>query len=134
MPRKQPDLPGDYVALLAELKGRITAARLKAALAVNSELILLYWQIGHDILRRQRNEGWGAKVVDRLAADLRLAFPEMTGLSPATSNTCGLSRMPIRAMNLCSRSLHKCRGATRWCFSTQSRSRTNANGTCGKPL
>jgi predicted nuclease of restriction endonuclease-like (RecB) superfamily len=81
MPRKQPDLSGDYAVLLAELKGRIAAARLKAALAVNSELILLYWQIGHDILRRQRDEGWGAKVVDRLAADLRRAFPEMTGLS-----------------------------------------------------
>lgn len=81
MPRKQPDLPGDYAGLLAELKGRITAARLKAALAVNSELILLYWQIGNDILQRQQVEGWGAKIVDRLAADLRRAFPEMTGLS-----------------------------------------------------
>jgi predicted nuclease of restriction endonuclease-like (RecB) superfamily len=81
MPRKQLDLSGDYAALLAELKERIAAARLKAALAVNSELILLYWQIGHDILRRQREEGWGAKVVDRLAADLGRAFPEMTGLS-----------------------------------------------------
>jgi predicted nuclease of restriction endonuclease-like (RecB) superfamily len=81
MPPKPPDLPDDYAALLAGLKGRIAAARLKAALAVNSELILLYWQIGHDILRRQRDEGWGAKVVDRLAADLRRAFPEMTGLS-----------------------------------------------------
>ncbi len=81
MPRKRPDLLGDYVALLAEIKSRITAARLKAAVAVNSELILLYWQIGGDILRRQRDEGWGAKVVDRLAADLRQVFPEMKGLS-----------------------------------------------------
>lgn len=81
MPRKRPDLSNDYAALLAELKERIAAARLKAALAVNSELILLYWQIGRDILRRQRDQGWGAKVVDRLAADLHRAFPEMTGLS-----------------------------------------------------
>jgi predicted nuclease of restriction endonuclease-like (RecB) superfamily len=81
MPRKQPDLPANYAGMLAELKGRIAAARLKAALAVNSELILLYWQIGRDILRQQRDEGWGAKVVDRLAADLRQTFPEMTGLS-----------------------------------------------------
>ena len=67
---------------LAHRTQRVDAgARLKAALAVNSELILLYWQIGHDILRRQRDEGWGAKVIDRLAADLRHAFPEMTGLS-----------------------------------------------------
>ncbi len=81
MPRKRSDVPADYAALLAELKERIAGARLKAALAVNAELILLYWQIGHDILRRQRDEGWGAKVIDRLAADLRHAFPEMTGLS-----------------------------------------------------
>lgn len=81
MPRKKPDLPSDYSGLLTELKERIAAARLKAAFAVNSELILLYWQIGHDILQRQRVEGWGAKIVDRLAADLRRAFPEMTGLS-----------------------------------------------------
>lgn len=81
MPRKKSNLPGDYAALLAELKERIAAARLKAALAVNSEPILLYWQIGYDILQRQRKEGWGTKVVDRLAADLRQTFPEMTGLS-----------------------------------------------------
>ena len=81
MPRKRSDLPDNYAALLGDLKSRIAAARLKAALAVNSELILLYWQIGRDILERQRDEGWGAKVVERLGADLRQAFPEMTGLS-----------------------------------------------------
>jgi predicted nuclease of restriction endonuclease-like (RecB) superfamily len=81
MPRKRADFPNDYVTLLAELKERIVAARLKASFAVNSELILLYWQIGQDILRRQRAEGWGTKIVDRLAADLRRAFPEMSGLS-----------------------------------------------------
>lgn len=81
MPRKRSDLPDTYAALLGDLKSRIAEARLKAALAVNSELILLYWQIGRDILERQRDEGWGAKVVERLGADLRQAFPEMTGLS-----------------------------------------------------
>jgi hypothetical protein len=49
-------------------------------LAVNRELVLLYWQIGRDILERQAAQGWGAKVVDRLAADLRAAFPEMNGV------------------------------------------------------
>lgn len=71
MPRKRSDLPDNYAALLGDLKSRIAAARLKAALAVNSELTLLYWQIGRDILERQRDEGWGAKVVERLGADLR---------------------------------------------------------------
>jgi predicted nuclease of restriction endonuclease-like (RecB) superfamily len=71
-----------YARFLDELKTRIRDARVRAALAVNRELVLLYWQIGREILRRQREEGWGAKVVGRLAADLRREFPEMTGLSP----------------------------------------------------
>ncbi len=70
-----------YATLLNELKARIHTARLNAALAVNQELILLYWSIGSGILERQRAEGWGAKVIDRLASDLRRDFPEMTGLS-----------------------------------------------------
>jgi len=72
----------DYATLLAALKERIRAARVRAAVAVNQELILLYWSIGRDILARMSAEGWGAKVVQRLARDLRRDFPEMTGLSP----------------------------------------------------
>ena len=77
-----PSAGDGYASLLAGLKERIRAARLKAAVAVNQELILLYWSIGRDILARQDTEGWGARIVDRLAADLRRDFPEMTGLSP----------------------------------------------------
>ena len=78
-----PHLPqsNGYAALLGDLKERIQSARLRAALAVNQELILLYWSIGRDILARQLDEGWGARVIDRLSADLRRDFPEMTGLS-----------------------------------------------------
>ncbi len=77
-----PSGEGDgYAALLADLKRRIRSARLRAALAVNQELVLLYWGIGRDILTRQSAEGWGSRVIDRLAADLRRDFPEMTGLS-----------------------------------------------------
>ena len=80
-PGRAPDSPKDYLALLAELKERIRSARLRASVAVNAELVLLYWSIGADILARQRQEGWGARVIDRLARDLRAAFPGMTGLS-----------------------------------------------------
>jgi predicted nuclease of restriction endonuclease-like (RecB) superfamily len=72
----------DYVQLLDTLKERIRSSRLKAALAVNEELILLYWSIGRDILDRQNSAGWGARIVDRLSADLKRDFPEMTGFSP----------------------------------------------------
>ena len=75
-------LPKGYDELLRQLKERIRSAQLRAGLAVNREMVLLYWQIGREILQRQEQEGWGAKVIDRLAADLRRAFPDMTGLSP----------------------------------------------------
>jgi predicted nuclease of restriction endonuclease-like (RecB) superfamily len=74
--------PEGYSAWLSDLKSRIHTARQRATLAVNRELVLLYWQIGRDILERQATQGWGAKVVDRLAADLHAAFPEMKGFSP----------------------------------------------------
>jgi predicted nuclease of restriction endonuclease-like (RecB) superfamily len=72
----------DYKSFLNDLRERIGAAQVRAALAVNSELVLLYWGIGRAILERQRQHGWGAKVIDRLSADLRRAFPEMKGFSP----------------------------------------------------
>lgn len=81
MPELVP-LPADYAAWLSELKTRIHNAQQRASLAVNRELVLLYWQIGRDILARQGREGWGAKVIERLAQDLRNAFPEMKGFSP----------------------------------------------------
>lgn len=73
--------PAGYESWLAELKERIHRARQVATLAVNRELIQLYWQIGEDILARQRAQGWGSKVIERLALDLRKAFPEMKGFS-----------------------------------------------------
>jgi len=77
-----PIAAADYEAFLRAIKTRIQTARHHAALAVNRELVLLYWHIGHEIATRQHDQGWGAKVVDRLAADLRLAFPDMKGFSP----------------------------------------------------
>ncbi len=74
-------LPPDYNQLLQTLKSRIQSAQVRAALAVNQELVLLYWQIGQEILSRQGQEGWGSKVITRLAKDLKQAFPEMKGFS-----------------------------------------------------
>ena len=74
--------PEGYANWLADLKSRIHSAQQRATLAVNRELVLLYWQIGRDILTRQSVQGWGAKVIERLAQDLRVAFPDMKGFSP----------------------------------------------------
>lgn len=75
-------VPNGYAEWLTELKSRIHVAQQRAALAVHRELVLLYWQIGCDSLQRQAGEGWGAKVIERLAHDLRTAFPDMKGFSP----------------------------------------------------
>ena len=72
---------GDYSHWLASLKTQIRSARLKASLAVNRELVLLYWRIGKEILDRQHAQGWGSKVIEQLAKDLRAEFPDMKGFS-----------------------------------------------------
>lgn len=74
-------MPADYGQWLADIKNRVLTARHKAVLAVNTELVSLYWHIGRDILQRQAAQGWGSKVIDRLGRDLREAFPEMKGFS-----------------------------------------------------
>ena len=74
-------LPAGYAALLEDIKARIRAAQVKAALSVNRELIQLYWSIGRDIVHRQREEGWGKAVVEQLAADLQREFPAVAGFS-----------------------------------------------------
>ncbi len=74
-------LPDDYRQFLEDLKDQVRHARIRASRVVNTELLLLYWDIGRAILDRQEAEGWGTKVIDRLAVDLRAAFPEMRGFS-----------------------------------------------------
>jgi predicted nuclease of restriction endonuclease-like (RecB) superfamily len=71
-----------YAALLASIKERIASAQVRAALAVNRELVLLYWGIGKEILARRQEEGWGKNIIPRLAKDLKAQFPDMQGLSP----------------------------------------------------
>jgi predicted nuclease of restriction endonuclease-like (RecB) superfamily len=72
----------DYTEVFGDIKERIQSERLRVTLAANVTMVLLYWDIGTVILNRQKQEGWGAKVIDRLSHDLKNAFPDMTGLSP----------------------------------------------------
>lgn len=73
--------PDGYLSLLQEIKDQVRSSQIKAAVTVNKELIKLYWTIGQSIAQRQEKEGWGAKVVEKLAKDLKSAFPEMKGFS-----------------------------------------------------
>lgn len=72
----------EYRALLTDIKERIRTAQVKASLAVNRELIQLYWDIGGMIVSRQRAEGWGNSIVEKLASDIRKDFPGIEGFSP----------------------------------------------------
>jgi predicted nuclease of restriction endonuclease-like (RecB) superfamily len=74
-------LPQSYAATLQEIKTHLRSARVRAVLAANPIVIEAYWQTGKIILARQQEAAWGAKVIDRLAADLQEAFPDMGGLT-----------------------------------------------------
>ena len=73
---------GEYRIFLNEIKERILSSQIKAAVAVNQELIKLYWEIGRSIHLKQEKEGWGAKTIEKLAKDLKSSFPDMKGFSP----------------------------------------------------
>jgi predicted nuclease of restriction endonuclease-like (RecB) superfamily len=75
-------MPEGYTAFFAAVKERIVRERIKAVLAANAAMVLMYWDIGRQILEKQHAEGWGAKVIDRLSHDLKTAFPDMSGFSP----------------------------------------------------
>lgn len=71
-----------YLKFIEEVKSEIRKQRISVVLNANSSMICLYWNIGRAILKKQEEEGWGAKIIDRMAKDLKDAFPEMSGFSP----------------------------------------------------
>ena len=74
-------LPESYAATLQEIKSHLRSARIRAVLAANPIVIEAYWNTGKIILARQQEAAWGARVIDRLAADLQAEFPDMGGLT-----------------------------------------------------
>jgi predicted nuclease of restriction endonuclease-like (RecB) superfamily len=98
----------EYNELLDSIKQTLAAGQLRAARAVNNVLVETYWEIGREIVTRQREQGWGARVIERLSADLRTARPDMHGLSvrnmrymaalatrwPTEIVQCGVAQLP----------------------------------------
>jgi predicted nuclease of restriction endonuclease-like (RecB) superfamily len=76
------EMPADYADWLTGIKARIHRERLRVVLASNAAMVLLYWDIGQSVIDKQAAQGYGTRVIDRLAADLRDAFPDMKGFSP----------------------------------------------------
>ena len=70
-----------YKDWLIELKTKIRSAQLKAAVAVNKELIALYWDLGKMIFEKMEQRQWGTKLIDQIANDLKNEFPDMEGFS-----------------------------------------------------
>ena len=75
------EIDKEYGVLVESLKTRVKESRYRATLSVNKELVLLYHHIGNQILKSQKEHGWGAKVIDRLSKDLQSSFPDMKGFS-----------------------------------------------------
>ncbi len=75
-------MPENYQHFLKEIKEQIRHERFKTVMSANKSMILMYWNIGKAILEQQDNQGWGAKVIDRMSYDLKEAFPDMSGFSP----------------------------------------------------
>ena len=71
----------EYKSILIDLKAKIRLSQQRAILSVNHELVLLYWEIGSIILKKQFEKGWGVKIIDTLSYDLKEAFPEGKGFS-----------------------------------------------------
>ena len=76
------EMSDTYLKFIEEVKAEIQKQRISVVLNANSSMICLYWNIGRAIIKKQEKEGWGTKVIDRMAKDLKDAFPDMSGFSP----------------------------------------------------
>ncbi len=77
-----------YITWLRDIKSNIQRSQIKASVAVNTELIKMYWFLGKEIFEKQENSVWGSGFIDQLSKDLKLEFPEMSGFSPKNLRYC----------------------------------------------
>lgn len=76
------ELPAWYMEFFNAIKEEISVSRRKVMINANSQMMMMYYRIGKNILERQKSEGWGAKIIDRLSADIKATYPEQKGFSP----------------------------------------------------
>jgi len=75
------NLDTNYKNWIASLKDKIRSAQIKAALSVNEQMIMLYWDIGKSIFEKQQEHNWGSKIVEQMAIDLKRELPDTNGFS-----------------------------------------------------
>lgn len=78
----------DYRLWIEQIKIQIKQSQIKAVVAVNSELIFLYWEIGKQIVEKQKTASWGSGLIEQISSDLREEFPELTGFSAKNLRYC----------------------------------------------
>ncbi|MBO7380948.1 MAG: DUF1016 family protein [Neisseriaceae bacterium] len=76
------EMPKDYDGFITEIIADIKQQKIRTFLNANADMVCLYWRIGQRVLKKQNSHGWGAKVIDRISADLKEQFPNMNGFSP----------------------------------------------------
>jgi predicted nuclease of restriction endonuclease-like (RecB) superfamily len=76
------EMPDGYTDFIQQIKNSVSQQRIKSVMSANATMIFLYWEIGNSILQCQQQQGWGAKIIDRMSFDLKKEFPEMSGFSP----------------------------------------------------
>ena len=91
----------EYKNWLKELKSKIQQSQIKAALAVNSQLILSYWDMGRQIEEKQENAKWGSGFINQLSKDLKAAFPEIGGFSASNLRYCSLFYSFYKNASIC---------------------------------
>jgi len=126
MAKKKLPVPTDYAELLDDLKKRIRAAQMRAALSVNRELVLLYWHIGREILTGSGEPDGAPRSSTSSGRTCAMSSPTWPDSPCETSSTCGVSPTPGRTSKLCSRLLHKSLGSTIACSSIGSNQITQA--------
>ena len=104
------EMGDSYLQFIEEIKKEIQKQRVSVVMNANTSMICLYWNIGRAILKKQEEEGWGAKVIDRMSKDLKIAFPEMFGFLHVILSICANLPSAGWIMKLCNGSLHKYHG------------------------
>lgn len=79
---KLTEMSDSYLVFIEDLKKHIQKQRIAVVMKANADMICMYWNIGNAILEKQKEEGWGAKVIDRISHDIKEAYPDMSGFSP----------------------------------------------------
>jgi hypothetical protein len=121
-------LPAGYPELLQDLKSRIRDAQVRVSFVVSREVVVLYWSIGREILKRQRVAGWGPRLLIGCLTTCRYSFPGLRGIVRGTSSTRGRWQRSGPTPKKCHSLWHFCHEATSEFFSISSKSLLSGNG------